>query len=217
MKRPLIVIFIIFFLYFLAVTFAYQSNFNFFSVQSSYGNTIFVQPKIGNNTNVISMLTSPIVTMQLTAKENNFEIITMHISRKLAHVKTTQLQKLVFKIRGMQSSHWYAENTYNVIEIGDSQEHPFGFPLIPNSKGHTYVVELSMMYPKGIDYITINATDGSIKGVYLVSKSDLIKHPAHLFEFISTRLGNVFENREAQEVTLLALPLVLVLFAIIFS
>lgn len=209
-RRPAFLFSAICCLYIIAVFSAYQSNFNFFSIQTPFKNIMYTNPKISSKTDSISMKEYPKVDFQITSDQNNLEIITAHITHLQTIKNSVNIpQWLVFHMKEAGQKDWYATNTYTLSYISDSLAHPFGFPLIIDAKGKSYLVELSMSSPTSRQYISLDAK--SIEGVYKVDKVQLIKHPAELADFILARIATVFRNQEAQLTFYLFLPLVLLL------
>lgn len=202
-------------LYFVGVFFAYQSDFNFFSIEYPYSSSVIDFPK--TNEKYISLNKFPKISMQIAAYDNYFGVITMHIAHKtIPNQKGDLSTQLIFKIKEKGSKDWYSISKYDLYRIKDSIHHPFGFPVINNSKNKIYTVELSLSKPKSPEYILFDTTDQSIKSVYPVNKMQLIKNPVNLLKFTQNRIINVFYNNEARYVIILFIPFVLALSYLIF-
>jgi peptidoglycan/LPS O-acetylase OafA/YrhL len=212
--HPLLVMSCIFLCIFIGIIIGYQSNFNFFSLQYMYTPEVFISPKVTNNKQYISMQQYPKVDLLIPGKYENFSAITMHIIRKVKDGKDLKPQKLIFRIKDSMQKNWFAESTFDVVEIGDSLQHPFGFPFIAHAKGHIYIIELVMSSIQGSEYIVIDKS--SVKGIYQIDKFYLMKHPLEIFQFVSKKITNTFENRQAQDVIMLMIPFTLLSFVIIF-
>jgi len=192
-------------IYILATFNAYQSTFNFFSIEYPASHVVFISPQINPNQNSLSLKTYPVVDMQIYSPENNLGIIVMHLTAK------NSMNNLTFHIKEKGAKDWYATTSYKLSTVGDSKNHPFGFPVIADSKGKTYDIKLSLPNIKTPtpEYAWIETTPASIRNVYPVNKMQLIKNPSQLFTFVEKKIFNVFLNKEAQEVAILLSPFLL--------
>lgn len=212
-QKPVFILSLIFIIYFFSIFNAYQSNFNFFSIQYLYNNSIFINPKILSNTKNISSVQYPQIDLLLKAVQNNFAVITMHV-KDVKYVKLNQHQDLTFKIKEQGQKNWYATDTFNLNIIGDSPTHPFGFPLITDAKGKNYQVELSTLDPTLPEYMLLDTS--SVRGIYEVNKGQLLKHPLQLIQFIVSRVNIVVQDKEAETVVALGMPIIILSFIILF-
>jgi peptidoglycan/LPS O-acetylase OafA/YrhL len=200
--------------YIFAIFSAYESNFNFFSIQSPFKNIVYMNPKIDSKSTTVSMKQYPKVDMQITSARNNFEIVMMHVIPQQESKIATMPQWLVFHIKEVGEKNWYATNEYNLRTLSNNQL-PFGFPQITDAKGKTYLVELLMSVPTSTKYITFDPR--SLEGVYKVDKTQLLIHPSQLFTFISARVLTVIRNHEAQITFYLFLPVLFLFILLSFS
>jgi peptidoglycan/LPS O-acetylase OafA/YrhL len=211
--KPAFIFIAIFLLFFLAVFNAYQSQANFFSMEYSYPNTIFILPKVTEGQKEIAMSQYPKIQLQIKAIQNNFEIVSLRIAHKSGNEENSRARQLLFRIREVNQKNWYATNTYDVKKINDSSQFPFGFPVISNAKGKTYLIELTLSKPPA-DYIAIDTTKNSLLGIYKIDKYHLISQPGQLLAFIYTKIQNVKDNQEAQVAILLSLPLAITILSL---
>lgn len=189
-------------IYFFSMLSAYQSTFNFFSIEYPTKN-VFISPQLKDQ-KTFSMQTYPIIKMQIKSQENNLGIIAMHVKHELG-TKNTQ-NTLIFHIKEKDARGWYATTSYKLNTMGDGLNHPFGFPQISNSKGKTYDVELQLNSYNTPDYVSIDTSGNSIRTVYLIDKSQLLKNPSQFITFTQKKIFAVFYNREAQIVLFLFTP-----------
>jgi peptidoglycan/LPS O-acetylase OafA/YrhL len=192
-------------IYILATFNAYQSSFNFFSIEYPSSQVVFISPQIKPGQNYLSLKTYPVIDMQIYSPEDNLGIIVMHLTAQ------NSMNKLIFRIKEKGARDWYATTGYRLSTVGDSKNHPFGFPVIPDSKGKTYEIQLSLPEIKTPtpEYAWIETTPSSIRNVYPVNKTQLVKNPRQLFIFVEKKTSNVFSNLEAQEVLIFLCPLLL--------
>ncbi|MFA9288898.1 MAG: acyltransferase family protein [Weeksellaceae bacterium] len=199
-------------LYFIAIFFGYQSNFNLTSMEHPVSREVITTPQISENQKTISLHKSPQVIMQIPARENNLGIITMNLNYSFLDLPEDlslkgKQQELIFKVKEAGAIDWYATSTYKPVEIGISPQHPFGFPLIIDSKGKTYEIELSLADTRLSESIDINIADSTARTVHQLDKSQLLKDPKQLVALAQNRLTNVINHKEAQYTFLLFLPL----------
>lgn len=201
----------VFIVYFLGLFIAYQSSFNLFSIEHLHSSDVITFPHITENQKYISMRQSPHIKFSLLAQEDNFGVETMNLKYE-GTVQNHPLldnkapKELEFRIKEAGSSSWYSTSRYKINEIGKSENHPFGFPLIANSKGKKYESEIELIEPNEQQYLKIDMSDTTVKSIYQVDKKDLLKNPQQLLAFIINRIRNVILNKQAQIVFLLAVP-----------
>jgi peptidoglycan/LPS O-acetylase OafA/YrhL len=205
--------------YLLAVFSAFQSDFNFFSMQVPYSSNVLISPKVNANTSTVPINGNSKIIMQFKAKENNLGVITMSIDHKTARNKLVDLDsQLFFRIKEKGSSSWYSQSGYDLYKInGASVHHPFGFPLIVNSKDRTYVVELYLSNPSSGEYVVLDIVKNSMKTVYPINKMQLIRDPVKLMSFVENRITTVVGDRDARYVFFLFLPFLSISLYLIFS
>lgn len=191
-----------------AIFYAYQSHFNLFSITRTPSENIFILPITSTN-NWISMKEHPVVSLQISPTDNNFQLLSLH----LRHMSSPNLppveQLLLFRIKESTRDNWEATNSYNLAFIANSPEHIFGFPPYPNSKGKTYTIELLMTNTSSSEYLELNTDPRSIQTVFKVDKKELLLHPDQLFNFMHSKIIYVANNSEAQRSILLTLPFML--------
>jgi len=202
-RQPAMVFSCIVLLSLLSIFNAYQSNFNFFSEQIPFQNIIFTNPALSTQQS-ISFKQYPIVNLEVKAVQNNFEIITAHLTNITVKKERNINQNLLFSLKEHNGKNWYAIASYDLKNISDNLFHPFGIPLIVDSQGKVYDVQLSMSNPHSSAYIILDPT--SLQGVYKVYKKALLTHPTQLISFLNSRFMTVFSNQEAQFVFWLLVP-----------
>lgn len=179
--------------YVLFILFAYQSSFNFFSIEKGHQNSN------------ISLNKNPNVHMEFTATERNLGIVTLKvIYQETAKPETLQKQELVFKIKEKGAKDWHAINTYNPREINNQKNYPFGFPVIIDSKNKTYEIELSLSKPELHQFVTIKKD--SLRSVYSADKGSLLKQPLELAYHVGKKVNTIITNSEAQLTFMLGIP-----------
>jgi hypothetical protein len=130
----------------------------------------------------------------------------MHLTQKTDRNKTNKPQFLNFFIKEHGQTDWTAKSAFDVGLIGDSYQHPLGFPLMDSSKGKLYDIELSLTDPTSSEYIDLDTSTYPIKGIYAINKTQLLKEPAKLAPFILLKTATALANREARHVFYLLFP-----------
>lgn len=188
--------------YVLFIIFAYQSQFNFFSIEKQHSNKH------------ISLNTTPIAVIDIKASENNLGIIAMDILyTEEKSITAPQKQILTFKLREKGTTNYYAINTYNPRELNGQSSYPFGFPVIVDSKGKVYEAELSLTKPYLSQYVTVE--QGSVKTIYSADKKYILTHPGALINHIWGKVETIVTNREAQISLMLGVPALALLISLI--
>jgi cAMP phosphodiesterase len=95
---------------------------------------------------------------------------------------------------------------YSPVQIGDSEMLPFGFPVIADAKGKSYLVELELLNPKSNNAIHLKTEPVVMSAISQMDKKYLFKHPTELLSHISRRVMNAAFHPDSQKTTILALP-----------
>lgn len=186
----------------LAISFfiAYQSNFNFFSYEQTFGDSIITFPKLAKNVSRISLKDVPALTITFISTQDNLGIVTTNLAyeSKNSMYKSASEQQLVFQIKPHDAADWYATSTYSPAEIGLSSSHPFGFPVIKDAKNKKFDMKIYLTDRKSPINVYINIQNGVIKAVSQYNKSEFIKNPVKIVNLIVDRFVNISKNKEAQ-------------------
>lgn len=214
-KRPIYVPVIIFLGSIVLIFFtAYSSQFNFFSLQKKYDNVI---------PSSISILDEP-YTFSFTAQDDNMGIILVHLTNAVGDalpkyakkIDPNKHQRFQIRMKEVGTNEWYASQDTAPGEIGNSSSYPFGFPVIPDSKGKSYLVEMSM---KDIDYsskIIFNKGTYQMTTVHQIPKQTLLKNPVQLLSHLGDKFQTIWTNPEARLVALCVMPFFLLLFVLLY-
>lgn len=199
-----------------ATFYAYQSHFNLFSITRTPTQNIFISPITPSN-NWVSMKDHPVVTLQITPTENNFQLFSMH----LRHMSSPNLppveQLLHFRIKESTQDDWEATNSYNIAFIANSPEHVFGFPPYANSKDKTFTIQLAMSNHTSSEYLVLNTDPKTVQTVFKVDKKELLEHPDQLLNFIQSKIMHVVSNPEAKFTIFLTAPFIFLSLLLIFN
>lgn len=206
----LILFFIILFLFFTA----YTSQFNFFSQQKKYKDVIVSSVKI----------TDKPFTFTFTAQEDNMGIILLHLTNVVGDTLPKDAikidpnihQRFQIRMKEVGSDTWYASQDTAPAEIGNSASYPFGFPVIAESKGRKYVVELAIV---NVDYssaVLFNKDEYPLTTVHQIQKKTLLTNPIMLMMHTGEKLQAAFTNPEAITVLLCIMPFFILLFVLLY-
>lgn len=121
---------------------------------------------------------------EFKAKENNLGMILLGINV----YSNNENDLLSFKIREKTSNQWQYTNSYNARLISGDNLFPIGFPVIKNSKGKQYLIELDA----GKNDIDLN-NKGFITG-YKFTKADILSDKTLLFAIVARKVLLNFEN-----------------------
>ncbi|MFZ2206378.1 MAG: acyltransferase [Microgenomates group bacterium] len=193
---------------------SYASQFNFFSLQKKYTNVI---------PSSVTIFQEPYV-FSFTAQEDNMGVILVHLTNTVGDVLPQNAEKIDpnkhqrFQIRMKEigSEEWYASQDTAPGEIGNSSSYPFGFPVIADSKGKTYLVEMSM---KDIDYtskIIFNKDFYQLTTVHQIPKQTLLRNPVQLLTHMGDKFQTILMNPEARLTALCVMPFFILLFVLLY-
>ncbi|HSW97090.1 MAG TPA: acyltransferase [Candidatus Saccharimonadales bacterium] len=184
----------------------YQSNVNFFTLAQPENNAIVI-PK--NADPLISLSKNASVTMQFTAAYNNLGIMTLHLLHNSLPNKKFVPQQYTFQIKEKGAANWYSTSTFYITHPTDMLPVSYGFPVISNAAGKTYIVSLSQLVPSSSEYILLDNEKNSMDGVYFINKKTIITNPQQLITFLENKFLTVINTNEALKEIELALPFIL--------
>lgn len=203
--RPIL---ILVFIYLVAILVAYQSDFNFFSKQVQISPSSLKNIKLTEGQKTLSLQKHRQLQLVFTATENNLGIITM--SLKYIGPSYNKGQQLIVRIKPLDASVWYAETVFQAAEVGDSDNHAFGFPVLTESKNKQYVLEIELMNKHSkAGYFLLDLSHGPVRAVYAFNKTELLKQPQVLVSLFLNKLESVYYHQEARLVFLLGMPYLL--------
>lgn len=207
-KTPIYIFFI--FILYLFFTF-YTSQFNFFSLQKKYSIQKPSSIEIGQHP----------YTFTFTSQEDNMGVILLHLTNTISEVPLkmdkrnyNKQQRFQIRMKERGASNWHATQDSSPGEIGESKTYPFGFPLIPNSKNKTYIVEMSIKDFDGTSVVKYSRNEYSLLSVHQVPRQTLLKNPPRLLAHIGEKLQVAFANPEAQLTATCIIPFFILLFVL---
>lgn len=131
------------------------------------------------------------ISGEITASENHLGIIALRINT----FDRENEDIIHFRLKEKGSKNWYADKPYRTT-FGNNELYNFGFPLIENSKGKTYIVEIQSV--KGIpgNAISISREAPVIVSKYKFPKQELLSNPEILYSFLSKKIFYIVSNGE---------------------
>lgn len=194
---------------FVAFFIAYQSSYNFFSFEKTYGTDVVISPHLGRNVKRISVKEAKEIKIRLRSPENRFGIVTASLSHISPPGSFVLPPELVFQIKPVTSRQWYSTSKYSLAEIGESKLHPFGFPVIEEAKNKEFDIKIYLTQSKSLEDIEIKINNGILlKTINQLDKKTIVENPVDLFKLFLNRINNMIVNPEAQIAFVSLLPFV---------
>ncbi len=100
---------------------------------------------------------------------------------------------LVFRIKQLGDSKWYYENYYKVDQFQSHELFPFGFPIIKNSAGKTYVFEIESTTGTSDDSVALDKTYPVFISIYKYPRKVVFSGFGPLQKFLPEKLAS-FRN-----------------------
>lgn len=130
---------------------------------------------------------------EFTAKDNNLGIVALRF-KSFQRVPYKDEDSLRFRIKEKGASTWYYQNTYRSGFTYDMPFLPFGFPVIPDSKGKTYVFELESLKGNWENGVALSTRQPFLVSKYQEDKAVLLSNKLKLVEFGFKKFVNSFRT-----------------------
>lgn len=104
--------------------------------------------------------------------------------------------EVVFRIKNINSNSWYYEHTYETNQFLPNDLFPFGFPVIPDSKGKTYLFEIESVKGKPDDSVTLSRMEPLVSLSFKYPKLLIIKDRNVFLEFVSNKISYTKVDRD---------------------
>lgn len=145
------------------------------------------------NTLLVSKQNTPMlknrkVRTTFTAPHNFLGTIFIHFNSHNRFVNDW----IQFRLREQGSDVWIYQNQYNTRDIKNLEMFPFGFPLIHNSKGRTYEIELISKNGTGGNSVEISAEASTLQSKYQFPRNMIFSHPSTGVDFLISKISNSF-------------------------
>lgn len=145
------------------------------------------------NLNHNRLLKGQMIKGSFVAKDDNLGIVSIRF-QSFQRIPYDEEDTLIFRIKEKGQKDWLSQNYYRSGLTYDVPFLPFGFPVIPNSKGKTYQFELLSMHGNNINGVALSTRQPILVTKYKVSKSLLLHSPQALFKFIFEKTINSFQT-----------------------
>jgi hypothetical protein len=96
--------------------------------------------------------------------------------------------EVIFRIKEENSSSWYYEHVYETNQFLPNGLFPFGFPVISDSKGKTYLFEVESVKGALDNAVTLSRMEPLVALSFKYPISLLIKDKKVLLEFVSNKI-----------------------------
>jgi len=137
------------------------------------------------------------------AKENYLGIINVRFNPQ-----KNNDDQVIFKLREKGADQWYYEQDYHAVQFLKLPLFPFGFPVIKESKGKTYEVEIYTKKGK-INSVSLDSTYPGFVLRYFIPKSEILSNPKILLNFIFNKIQF---NLKQEGIAVLLLSIIMFVF-----
>jgi len=151
---------------------------NFSSLRQPYSSSIFTSLKSGE------LLSGNVIRGEFKTKENNLGIVSIRFTT----FNRINYDELIFRIKEKGEKKWYYLNKYKSKEFGGYDLFPFGFPIINNSKGKSYIFELESLGGKPKNAVAIDSAEPSVRTTHKFSRGELLSDNKLLIQFLLKKI-----------------------------
>ncbi|MFA6569626.1 MAG: glycosyltransferase family 39 protein [Bacteroidota bacterium] len=145
---------------------------------------------------------------EFESRENNLGILAFRFGNSYGG-KNTEL--IDFRLKEKNTDEWYYDNLYHADQFLPDELFTFGFPVIPNSSGKTYIFEIESLNGKPGNAITISAFNPVFETKYKYSKAELFHDPGLLFNYLILKFSHYINLTELILIIFLSIiPMILV-------
>lgn len=154
------------------------------AIQTYHEKTSFVEYEHG------PLVKGKTIWGEIRAIDNNLGIVKLRINTYNRQNKDT----IYFRLREKGSSVWMVDNAYVVDKFPNGLLYPFGFPVIPDSKGKTY--EFELVSEQGTLQNAIGIVDGyhAVVSEYVFQKVTLLGDRHELIKFINAKIKSLLSD-----------------------
>jgi len=156
------------------------------------------------NTKKLDLTKGVVAKGSFIAKENYLGIINVRFDSK-----KNNDDQMIFRIKEKGSSRWYYEQSYHAVQFVKLPLFPIGFPIIKDSQGKTYDIEIYTKKGK-INSVSLDPTYPGIVLKYFIPKAELLRNPIVLFNFI---LNKIYFNLKQDGIVILLLSITMFVLA----
>lgn len=202
----LFVIPVLLFIFWVSFSLLFSTHDGIFTLIHNYNNTSIIQSPPGK------LLKGESIIGKFRATENNLGILSVQfvIPQQVAY---EDQDILIFKIKEKDTSTWWYQNAYKAGGIYGLPLYPFGFPVIHDSKGKTFVFSLTSLHGNNINAVQLSSDNPVLVSKYVFTKRDLLANKKELIQFIINKFINAFTDINFLNASVtFALPLIFYLF-----
>lgn len=124
------------------------------------------------------------ITLSFTAKYNNLGTLAFYFN----NYQKINSDWVWFRIKDKNAPNWYYQNKYNTDQFNPEYYSTFGFPVIPDSKNHEYIVEIESISGTKNNSISLHQKSDNFRAKYSFSKSYLSQNPKQITPFILNKI-----------------------------
>lgn len=137
------------------------------------------------------MLKGEKVVGEFEARENNLGIISIGFKTYGRVNRDT----FIFRMKEKNKDKWYYVNTYDARQFGGYPIFPFGFPVISNAKGKTYIFELESQKGTKENAVGISTEEPVIITKHTFAKKDLLSDNSLRMTFVISKISSIIEGK----------------------
>jgi len=133
------------------------------------------------------------VSGKFTAREDNLGILSLRFETFFRPAYKNE-DSLLFQIKEKNAEGWYYENKYRDGMIYELPFFPFGFPIIPDSRGKIYEFKITSL--KGDEYnsVAISNRWQNIAAKYKFNKNEILQSNNSFLQFSFKKFTSSFES-----------------------
>lgn len=141
-------------------------------------------------TNIRPILKGEKRTLEFVANNDNLGIITINFNTYDRYNE----DYLVFRIKESGATDFHYEAEYYTKEFTSLTKYPFGFPVIEDSKGKTYQVELESQQGTPTSSVALNPKQSLLSASYQFDKNSILNSKEYAINFLLIKFFNSLQN-----------------------
>ncbi len=130
------------------------------------------------------------VLFSFKAVDNYLGIITIHFTNSSEPIN----DKIYFRLREKGNKSWYYNTLYDARQFYHINPYPFGFPIINNSKGKIYEVQLESLQGIGDNIVQIENHLPVVATRYKYPKENILDNVHKFFIFFAKKTYYAFKD-----------------------
>lgn len=174
--------------------------FFFFGVNAydwSVTNTTYVHNNIEMHTNRNVLTNGSKVRFWITSRYNNLGAVIVRFE-SLYRPKSKEEERVLFTLFGPDGNSILYRNTYRIAYGFGNPLYPFGFSIIPESKGKKYMVTLEFINGTLDDPLRLSLRDPVVLTRYSTPKTEILLKPLQAMNFAIRKYVIPFGNPDYQ-------------------